>query len=100
MLLGGVLAAGILPLHMRNGLRPEFLEKSGALLFIWTLYVLGVTGGLSVILAVQALRDRRVASLRHGVGARGTAACSPCETVRGRCSGPRGRAPAPGGGPR
>lgn len=44
------------------GLRPEFLEKSGALLFIWTLYVLGVTGGLSVILAVQALRDRRVAS--------------------------------------
>jgi len=47
---------------MRNGLRPEFLEKSGALLFIWTLYVLGVIGGLSVILAVQALRDRRVAS--------------------------------------
>jgi hypothetical protein len=62
MLLGGVMAAGMLPLHMRNGLRPEFLEKSGALLFIWTLYVLGVTGGLSVILAVQALRDRRVAS--------------------------------------
>jgi hypothetical protein len=62
MLLGGVIAAGILPLHMRNGLRPEFLEKSGALLFIWTLYVLGLTGGLSVILAVQALRDRRVTS--------------------------------------
>jgi hypothetical protein len=56
MLLGGVLAAGMLPLHMRNGLRPEFLEKSGALLFVWTLYVLGVTGGLSVILAGQALR--------------------------------------------
>ena len=36
MLLGGVVAAGMLPLHMRNGLRPEFLEKSGALLFIWT----------------------------------------------------------------
>ena len=34
MLLGGVMAAGMLPLHMRNGLRPEFLEKSGALLFI------------------------------------------------------------------
>ena len=56
MLLGGVLAAGMLPLHMRNGLRPEFLEKSGALLFVWTLYALGVTGGLSVILAVRALR--------------------------------------------
>ncbi len=59
MLLGGVLAAAMLPLHMRNGLRPEFLERDGALLFIWTLYVLGVTGGFSVILAVRALRHRR-----------------------------------------
>lgn len=62
MLLGGVMAAGMLPLHMRNGLRPEFLAKSGALLFIWTLYVLGVTGALSVVLAVQALRARRIES--------------------------------------
>ncbi len=62
MLLGGVVAAGMLPLHMRNGLRPEFLEKSGALLFVWTLYVLGVIGAFSVVLAVQALRARRVAS--------------------------------------
>ena len=62
MLLGGVIAAGMLPLHMWNGLRPEFLEKSGALLFIWTLYVLGVTGTFSIILAVQALRARRIAS--------------------------------------
>mgnify|MGYP000961374870 CR=1 FL=1 len=62
MLLGGVMAAGMLPLHMRNGLRPEFLEKNGALLFIWTLYVLAVNGALTVIVAVQALRARRVAS--------------------------------------
>jgi hypothetical protein len=62
MLLGGVMAAGMLPLHMRNGFGPEFLEKSGALLFIWTLYVLAVAGGFSVILAVWALRARRVAS--------------------------------------
>src|SRR5215510_226180 len=62
MLLGGVMAAGMLPLHMRNGLRPEFLEKSGALLCIWTLYLLGVTGVFSIILAVQALRARRVGS--------------------------------------
>jgi hypothetical protein len=62
MLLGGVMAAGMLPLHMRHGLRPEFLEKSGALLFIWTLYVLGVTGAFSVVLAVLVLRTRRVAS--------------------------------------
>jgi hypothetical protein len=62
MLLGGVLAASMLPLHMRKGLRPEFLEKNGALLFVWALYALGVTGLFSVILATQALRNRRVAS--------------------------------------
>ena len=62
MLLGGVMAAGMLPLHMRNGMRPDFLEKSGALLFIWTLYVLGVAGAFSIILAVQALLGRRVPS--------------------------------------
>ena len=58
MLLGGVMAAGMLPLHMRHGLRPEFLEKSGALLFIWTVYVLGVMGFLSIILSVRALVTR------------------------------------------
>jgi hypothetical protein len=61
MLLGGVMAAGMLPAHMRNGLRPEFLAKSGALVFVWTLYVLGVTGSFSVILAILVLRGRRVA---------------------------------------
>ncbi|HET7785278.1 MAG TPA: hypothetical protein VFL36_04865 [Myxococcales bacterium] len=58
MLLGGIMAAGMLPLHMRNGLRPELLGKSGALLFIWTLYVLGVMGFLSMILATRALMTR------------------------------------------
>ena len=62
MLLGGVMAAGMLPLHMRHGLRPEFLARDGALLFVWTLYLLGVIGAFTVILAVQALRGRRVAS--------------------------------------
>jgi hypothetical protein len=61
MLLGGVMAAAMMPLHMRNGLRPEFLGKSGALVFVWTLYVLGVTGAFSVILAIRALRGRLVA---------------------------------------
>src|SRR5882672_1636612 len=40
MLVGGVVAAGMLPIHMWNGLRPAFLEKNGALLFVWILYVL------------------------------------------------------------
>lgn len=62
MLLGGVMAAAMLPLHMRNGLRPEFLERSGALLFVWTLYILGVNGAFSVVLAIQALRARRSAT--------------------------------------
>lgn len=59
MLFGGLMAAAMLPLHMRNGLRPEFLAKDGALLFVWTLYVLGVTGTFSIILAIKALLARR-----------------------------------------
>ena len=59
MLLGGVIAMAMMPMHMWNGLRPEFLERSGALVFVWNLYVLAVIGGLSVILAIQALRGRR-----------------------------------------
>ena len=55
MLLGGVMSAGMLPLHMRHGLRSEFLQSSGALLFIWTLYLLGVLGFFSIILAVLEL---------------------------------------------
>jgi hypothetical protein len=56
MLLGGVVSAGMLPLHMRHGLRPEFLQTSGALLFIWTLYLLGVLGFFAIILAVLEWR--------------------------------------------
>ena len=56
MLLGGAVSAGMLPIHMRHGLRPEFLQSSGALLFILTLYLLGVMGFFSIILAVLELR--------------------------------------------
>jgi hypothetical protein len=59
MLLGGVMAAAMMPLHLRNGLRPEFLEKNGVLLFVWTLYLLAVLGSFSVVLAVRELRGRR-----------------------------------------
>jgi hypothetical protein len=55
MLLGGIMSAAMLPLHMRHGLRPEFLQANGALLFIWTLYLLGVLGLFSIILAVLEL---------------------------------------------
>jgi hypothetical protein len=60
MLLGGFMSAGMLPLHMRHGLRPEFLQTSGALLFIWTLYLLGVLGFFSIILALLELRKPSV----------------------------------------
>ena len=59
MLLGGLMSAVMLPMHMRHGMGPEFLEKPGALLFIWVLYVLGVNGAFSMILAIRALRTRR-----------------------------------------
>jgi hypothetical protein len=55
MLLGGVMSAGMLPLHMRHGLRPEFLQTSGALLFVWTLYLLGVMGFFAIIVAALEL---------------------------------------------
>jgi hypothetical protein len=64
MLLGGVMAAAMMPIHMRNGLRPEFLEKGGALLFVWTLYLLAVTGTFSIILAVRALRSPTAGTAR------------------------------------
>jgi hypothetical protein len=58
MLFGGVMALAMMPLHMRNGLRPEFLERSGALLFVVTIYLLGVIGAFTILLAIQALASR------------------------------------------
>src|SRR6201993_246951 len=62
MLLGGVMAAAMLPIHMRKPMRPDFLEKKGTLLFVGALYALGVTGLFSIVLGARALREPRVAS--------------------------------------
>lgn len=51
MLLGGLLAAGMPVIHSRVN-----LAKYGAFLFIWTLFALGATGTLTVILAARGLR--------------------------------------------
>lgn len=59
MLLGALMAVAMLPLHMRNGLRPEFLQRSGALAFVWNLYLLGVLGSFAFVLAVKALLSSR-----------------------------------------
>lgn len=55
MLVGGLLAAAMPVIHSRVN-----LAKSGAFLFIWTLFALGATGSLSVILAVSGLRRRQL----------------------------------------
>src|SRR5688500_9188702 len=54
MLLGGLFAACMPVLHNRVS-----LVKSGTSLFIWTLFALGATGSLTIILAVRALLRRR-----------------------------------------
>ena len=51
MLLGGLLAAGMPVIHTKVN-----MAKSGAFLFIWTLFALGATGTLTVILAARGLR--------------------------------------------
>lgn len=56
MLLGGLLAAVVPVLHLRGaGVGGEFARSSGAFLFIWTLFALGVTGTFSFILSVRGL---------------------------------------------
>ena len=54
MLLGGLLAAIMPAAHMRG--TGAFVKSSGAFFFIWTLFALGATGTLSVILAARGLR--------------------------------------------
>ena len=57
MLLGGLLAALMPAIHMRG--TGAFVKSSGAFFFIWTLFAVGATGALSVILAARALRESR-----------------------------------------
>jgi hypothetical protein len=54
ILLGGLCAAVMPVIHMRG----NYAKSSGAFLFIWTLFALGATGGLSVILAARGLWRR------------------------------------------
>ncbi|HEX7154091.1 MAG TPA: hypothetical protein VF618_21570 [Thermoanaerobaculia bacterium] len=56
MLLGGFLAAAMPAIHMRG--TGAFVKSSGAFFFVWTLFAVGTSGALAVILAVRALRSR------------------------------------------
>jgi hypothetical protein len=57
MILGGLLSIGALVLHTQgNGiLGGRIANTSGVFFWTWTLFMLGVTGLFSLVLAVQAL---------------------------------------------
>lgn len=56
LLLGGILATGVCILHFRGSAqRPGFAQSENAFRFLWTLYLMGVSGPFSAILAVREL---------------------------------------------
>lgn len=57
MILGGLLAALMPAIHMRGS--GSFVKSSGAFFFIWTLFAVGATGALTVLLAARGLRGPR-----------------------------------------
>jgi hypothetical protein len=62
MLVGSILALGMPVIHVigpRGIFSVEFAKYSGAFLFFWTFFILGVTGMFSLILSVQGLRRLR-----------------------------------------
>jgi hypothetical protein len=62
MLLGALLATAVPILHLRGtGVGGAFAKSSGAFLFIWTLFALGVTGTFAAILSVREMRSARQA---------------------------------------
>ena len=65
ILLGALFAAAMPVLHMRGaGVGGEFAKSSGAFLFIWTLYALGVTGSFAFILSLRGMLGARSAEPR------------------------------------
>jgi hypothetical protein len=62
MLLGGLFAAAMPVLHMRGARYPAIAVSDGGFFFVWTLFVVGTTGVLSMILAVRALLLSRASS--------------------------------------
>ncbi|MBZ5506702.1 MAG: hypothetical protein LAO78_14700 [Acidobacteriia bacterium] len=62
MLIGSILAMGMPVIHVmgpRGIFAGEFAKYSGAFLFFWTFFVLGITGMLSFILSVRGLWSLR-----------------------------------------
>ena len=62
MLVGSILAFGMPVIHVtgpRGLFAGQFAKYSGAFLFFWTFFVLGVTGIFSFVLSAQGLWGRR-----------------------------------------
>jgi hypothetical protein len=55
MLLVGLFAAGMPVLHMRGVHYPEIARSAGGFFFVWTLWALGGTGGLTFVLSARGL---------------------------------------------
>lgn len=55
MFLGGLASLGMPLIHRNNGFTAAVARSPGGLFFIWTLVALGVTGGLTMILATRGL---------------------------------------------
>lgn len=55
LLLGGVVAVAMPVIHLNGHFPPEFATSDGAYRFIWTLYAVGTTGSLTIILALREL---------------------------------------------
>jgi hypothetical protein len=55
MLLTGIIALGMPLIHMRGTHYAEHAASSGGFFFVWTLFAVGVTGVLGIILSAQGL---------------------------------------------
>lgn len=55
LLLGGLFAAAMPITHLNGRLPADFARADGAFRFVWTLYALGTTSALAVILAAREL---------------------------------------------
>lgn len=60
MLVGGLLAAAMPVIHSRVS-----LKSVAVFFFIWTLFAMGATGTLAVILAIRALRGGKMAAIAN-----------------------------------
>jgi hypothetical protein len=65
LLLGSILAAGIPVLHWSGaGVNAQFVKSTAGFFYMWTLYLLGVSGAFSFILSVLGLLRMRSATPR------------------------------------